>query len=199
MLRNAEAGRPSGTAAEKEVAVRNPLDSAESVTMVQKWEKVWQNSTEIKQTYEEKLEGAQGADVFKYIVLINISALEGYVTQSRLQAQQSFNLSKGIAVAGFVLLSIAILLSIVLTSLGRETLNAAYLSGIAGVLTEFIAGVFFLLYSRTLGQINLFHDKLVDMQKMALQQIAALPPTYPIPTYPDELEQSAAPPAETAL
>ncbi|MCZ7555008.1 MAG: hypothetical protein M5R41_01225 [Bacteroidia bacterium] len=179
--------------------MRNPLDSAESVTMVQKWEKVWQNSAEVKQTYEEKLEGAQGADVFKYIVLINISALEGYVTQSRLQAQQSFNLSKGIAVAGFVLLSIAILLSIVLTSLGRETLNAAYLSGIAGVLTEFIAGVFFLLYSRTLGQINLFHDKLVDMQKMALQQIAALPPTHPVSTSPDDLEQSAAPPAEMAL
>jgi hypothetical protein len=51
-------------------------------------------------------------------------------------------------------------------------MNAAYLAGIAGVLTEFIAGVFFYLYSKTLGQINLFHDKLVDMQKTALTHIS---------------------------
>jgi hypothetical protein len=171
--------------------MRNPLDSSESVYMVQNWEKVLQTSTEVKQSYEQKLESAQGADVFKYIVLINISVLEGYVIQSRLQAQQNFNLSKVTAVAGFVLLSIAILLSIALTGLGRESLNAAYLSGVAGILTEFIAGVFFLLYSRTLGQINLFHDKLVEMQKMALQQIATLPPVLPANNHPEYMEQNA--------
>ena len=56
--------------------------------------------------------------------------------------------------------------------LGNQNLNAAYLAGIAGVLTEFISGVFFFLYSKTLSQINLFHDKLVDMQKTALDHIS---------------------------
>ena len=32
--------------------------------------------------------------------------------------------------------------------------------------------MFFFLYSKTLSQINLFHDKLVDMQKTALIHIS---------------------------
>ena len=125
-----------------------------------------------KRTYEEKLERAEGQDVYKYVLLINISALEGYVAQARLQAQQSFNLSKFVAIAGFFIVALAIGLSVYFTISGNKNLNAAYLAGVAGVLTEFIAGVFFYLYSKTLTQINLFHDKLVDMQKTALVYIS---------------------------
>lgn len=125
-----------------------------------------------KRTYEDKLEKAQGPDIYKYVLLINISALEGYVAQARLQAQQSFNLSKVVAIMGFLIVVIAIGLSIYLTIIGNQNLSAAYLAGIAGVLTEVIAGVFFFLYSKTLNQINLFHDKLVDMQKTALTYIS---------------------------
>ncbi len=124
-----------------------------------------------KRTYEEKLEKAQGTDIYKYVLLINISALEGYVAQARLQAQQSFNMSKVVSLTGFLIVAIAIGLSIFLTISGNQNLNAAYLTAIAGVLTDFIAGVFFYLYSKTLSQINLFHDKLVDMQKTALEYI----------------------------
>ncbi len=130
------------------------------------------NSTTAKQTYEDKLEKAVGIDIYKYVLLININALEGYVAQARLQAQQSFNLSKNIAITGFIIISSAIVLSIIYTLIGNVNLNAAYLAGIAGVLTEFISGIFFFLYSKTLTQINLFHDKLVDMQKTALVHIA---------------------------
>ncbi len=129
-------------------------------------------SYEDKRTYEDKLEKAKGTDVYKYVLLINISALEGYVAQARLQAQQSFNLSRFVALTGFLIVAVAIGLSVYLTMIGNQNLNAAYLAGVAGVLTEFIAGVFFFLYSKTLSQINLFHDKLVDMQKTALIHIA---------------------------
>jgi hypothetical protein len=129
-------------------------------------------SYEDKKTYEEKLENAKGRDVYKYVLLINISALEGYVAQARLQAQQSFSLSKGVAITGFTIITIGIGLSVYLTINGNQNLNAAYLAGIAGVLTEFTSGVFFFLYSKTLSQINLFHDKLVDMQKTALSHLA---------------------------
>ena len=125
-----------------------------------------------KRTYEEKLENASGSEIYKYVLLINISALEGYVAQARLQAQQSFNLSRVISISGFMIVAISIGLSVYFTLIGNENLNAAYLAGTAGVLTEFIAGVFFYLYSKTLTQINLFHDKLVDMQKTALTYIS---------------------------
>lgn len=129
-------------------------------------------STEEKKNYSEKLENASGDDIFKYILLINISALDGYVAQTRIQAQQSFQLSKIVAIIGFVILSIAIGLSIYLTMAGNTNLNAAYLGGVAGIITEFIAGVFFYLYNKTLQQINLFHDKLVMMQQTSMSYIA---------------------------
>jgi len=125
-----------------------------------------------KKSYEEKLEKALGPDVYKYVLLINVSALDGYIAQARLQAQQSFNLSRFVAIIGFIILIFAIGLSTYLTIIGHLNFNAAYLAGIAGVLVEFVAGVFFLLYSKTLNQINLFHDKLVDMQKTALEYLA---------------------------
>ena len=124
-----------------------------------------------KKTYEEKLENAKGPDIFKYVLLINISALEGYVAQARLQAQQSFTLSKLVAITGFAIIVTAICLSVFLTMTANQNLNAAYLTSIAGILTEFTSGVFFFLYSKTLSQINLFHDKLVDMQKTALSHL----------------------------
>ena len=129
-------------------------------------------SADDKRTYEQKLEIAKGTEIYKYVLLINIAALEGYVAQARLQAQQSFNLSKGVAIAGFTIIAVAIVLSVALTVQGTTNLSAAYLAGVAGVLTEFTSGIFFFLYSKTLAQINVFHDKLVDMQKTALMHLS---------------------------
>lgn len=147
-----------------------------SVKVVESFTNSAKKSYDDKKSYEEKLENANGNDVYKYVLLINVSALEGYVAQARLQAQQSFDLSKVVAVIGFTIISIAIVLSVYLTINGNTSLNAAYLTGVAGVLTEFTSGVFFFLYSKTLGQINLFHDKLVDMQKTALSYLASSRP-----------------------
>lgn len=142
-----------------------------NVNMIKSYEESAKKSYDAKLTYIEKLERASGTDVYKYVLLINVAALEGYVAQARLQAQHSFNLSRIIAITGFVIIAVAIIISVILTATGHDNLNAAYLSGIAGILTEFISGVFFYLYSKTLTQINLFHDKLVDMQKTALNHI----------------------------
>lgn len=120
-----------------------------------------------KRTYADKLEQAQGDDVFKYLLLMNASALEQYVTQTRLQAEQSFRLSRVVAIVGFVLLAISIGLGVYINMSGGETLDVAYLSGIAGVLTEFISGVFFYLYNRTLQQLNLFHNRMLSAQHVA--------------------------------
>jgi hypothetical protein len=130
-----------------------------------------EKNDEKKKSYEDKLEKASGNDVYKYVLLINMSALGSYVAQARLQAQQSFNLSRIVACAGFVIVAVAVVMSVYLGSRGNQSLNPAYLTGIAGVLTEFISGVFFFLYSKTLGQINLFHDKLVEMEKTALSHL----------------------------
>jgi|SRR5882762_4594427 len=125
-----------------------------------------------KETYIEKLEMASGENVFKYVLLINVSALEGYVAQTRIQAEQSFRLSKVVAFTGFMLLGTGIALSIYLSLSGKPSLDSAYLAAISGLLTEFISGVFFYLYNRTLQQMNRFHDKLVAMQQTSMAFLA---------------------------
>lgn len=101
-----------------------------------------------------------------------MAALEGYVAQTHIQAEQSFRLTKIVAAIGFAMLGVGIVLAIYLSALDRPTLDAAYLAAIAGVLTEFISGVFFYLYNRTLQQINLFHDRLIAMQQTSMAYLA---------------------------
>lgn len=103
-----------------------------------------------KRTFIQKLEAAKGDDVFKYLLLINTSALEGYIAQTRHQADQSFQLSQKVAVVGFVLITLGIVIGYYSNITGKSSFETAYLSSIAGILTEFISGVFFYLYNKTL-------------------------------------------------
>lgn len=124
-----------------------------------------------KRQYIAKLEEATGEDVFKYLLLMNTAALEDYVAQTRLQAQQSFRLSSAISVIGFLLLGVGIALGFYLGTTGKD-LDSAYLASAAGVLTEFISGVFFYLFNKTLQQLNRFHDKLITSQHISLSFMA---------------------------
>ena len=131
------------------------------------------SATKEKKSYTERLENARGDAIYKYLLLINTSALDAYVAQARLQADQSFRLSRRLAIAGFALLSLAIVLSITITALGQAEPDAAYLAAIAGALTQFVSGVMFYIYNRTLQQINKFHDKLVSSQQIAMAFLAS--------------------------
>ena len=125
-----------------------------------------------KKTYTEKLEKAEGDDIFKFILLLSTSALEEYIAQTRLQAEQSFQLSKIVALVGFGILLVGLILGIYSNFSNRSGLDAAYLASIAGIIIEFISGVFFYLYNRTLQQLNLFHDKMISSQHVAVSFIA---------------------------
>lgn len=121
--------------------------------------------------YRETLERAAGSAVFKYVLLISEAATDLYVNQARQQAEQSFRLSRRVAIVGFVLLSIGVTMGIVGTFLDRA-LDAGLLSASGGVLAEFIAGVFFYLYNKNLEQINGFYDHLMGQQHEALTVLA---------------------------
>ena len=125
-----------------------------------------------KKSYTAKLEETEGDDIFKYLLLIDTSALEGYVTQTRLQAEQSFRLSKYVSIVGFVLITIGIVLGAYSSYVSSSGLEVAYLTSAAGILTEFISGVFFYLYNRTLEQLNLFHDKLLSSKQIIISFLA---------------------------
>ena len=123
-----------------------------------------------KQSYQERLESARNDDVFKYVFLINSASVEQYVSQSRAQATTSFALSRMAALAGFALLVLSILIGLG-SEITGHSLSIAYLSGVGGVITEFIAGVFFWIYNRTLRQINMFYAGMMNQQHEALNAI----------------------------
>src|SRR4030067_1243850 len=61
--------------------------------------------------YREKARTAtECIEVFKNLLLAENKALEGYIAQTRAQADDSFQLSKKVAIAGFILIFIGIAL-----------------------------------------------------------------------------------------
>lgn len=140
---------------------------------LQFFKKTTERATEQRENYAAKLESATGDGVFKYVLLMNVSALEGYVAQTRIQAAQSFRLSQIVAVVGFLLIATGVAAGIYLSVTRQRVLDMAYIASGAGILTEFVSGVFFYLYNRTLHQINRFHDKLVAMEQTSMSLLAS--------------------------
>lgn len=119
--------------------------------------------------YALKLESATGADLFKYFLLINVAAIEKYITQTRIQAELSFRLSKRVAIWAFVLIAGGVVLAIYSAFINKSGgLTPALVATLAGVFTQLISGVFFYLYNRTLQQFNLFGDKISAAQRLAM-------------------------------
>lgn len=77
------------------------------------------------------------------------------------------------ATIGFTLICVGIVVGIVSNFVGDITLDVAYLTSIAGILTEFISGGFFYLYNRTLQQLNRFHDKLLASKENSMALLAS--------------------------
>lgn len=118
--------------------------------------------------YVTKLGDAQGNDVFKYLLLLNWIDCQGYVTEVQFQAQKSFRWSAGSAVAGFSLLTLLVIASVAskMPQLHMESIELAWVSGISCVVTTFISGIFFYLYSRALKRLTEFHTQLRETQRI---------------------------------
>ena len=136
--------------------------------LAKKFSEIVDEASKEKKDYTGKLEVAEGDAAFKYLLLIQVSALEGYVAQTRGQAEQSFQLCKRVAIVGFIIIAAGIIVGIVSNFTETMQLKVAYLASTAGILTEFVSGVFFYLYNRTLQQLNLFHDKLLATQQISM-------------------------------
>jgi Cyanobacterial TRADD-N associated 2-Transmembrane domain len=151
-----------------------PLLSSEVVKLAvgaaSSWRKRADAATEDQRDYQEKLENAPADNVFRYVFLINNAAVEKYVSQSRAQAEASFLLSRRAGIAGFALLLGSIVIGLVYQRTDHP-LDIAYLSAVAGAITQFLSGVFFWLYNRTLQQINLFYQGIMSQQTEALAAI----------------------------
>lgn len=101
-------------------------------------------------------------DVFKNSIEMSYTYLNQYYQQTRDHAQRGFVVTLGIAIFGAVLISGGI----VAMFFGK--VNPSYITCAAGVVTEFIAAVFFYLYNRTVSSMSNYHNKLVLSQNVSI-------------------------------
>lgn len=107
---------------------------------------------------QEKLE----EDFFTKLVKINFKYLDQYYLQTQAQADKGFALSAAVSVIALLI----IVAGIGMMFAGKT--EASYVSVAAGVLSEFIASVFFFLYNRTVTKMGEYHQKLVLTQNVGL-------------------------------
>lgn len=101
---------------------------------------------------------------FDRLVEINVRNLGEYYALVKAHAENSFRVSLWVGLLGFALIAIGLIFGFS----NPTYLPIAYISAAAGALTEFIAGVFFYLYSNTVRQMKEYHDSLLETQNVLL-------------------------------
>ena len=125
-------------------------------------------SADRPQTVIQKLDKAAAEDdekkYFSTLITGNVEYIGRYYALIEEQANKSFRLTRNVAVAGFVLLSVGIIVSF-FQGLDKP---ASVLTVTSGLLIEFISAVFFYLYNRTITELDTYHDKLIQVQNTML-------------------------------
>lgn len=101
---------------------------------------------------------------FESLVKINVDNLAEYYSLVKVHTNNSFKASLGVGLIGFVLIMIGVIAGFG----GVATATPAKVAATSGVLTEFISGVFFYLYSKTVRQLKDYHDSLLAVQNILL-------------------------------
>jgi hypothetical protein len=97
------------------------------------------------------------ASYFDSLVRINVENLAAYYGLVKVQTDKSFAVSVIMGIAGFILIAFGLL--------SHESTTTV--ASASGVITEFIAAVFFYLYNRTVRQMKEYHDTLISAQTPA--------------------------------
>ncbi len=101
-------------------------------------------------------------DVFKNSIQMSYTYLNQYYQQTREHAQRGFMVTVGVAIFGALLICAGIV------AMFFGPVSPSYITCASGVITEFIAAVFFYLYNRTVSSMSNYHDKLVLSQNISI-------------------------------
>lgn len=112
----------------------------------------------------ERLTRDSEGDVIGTIQL-SLNQLAEYYTINKSQARNSFNVSVGAIVVGLITLLTGAWL---LLAKKNPNIQMATITGISGVLIQFIGGAYFVLYRHSLAQLNRFYEQLLRTQYMML-------------------------------
>lgn len=116
----------------------------------------------IAQLGGDKLKENIEENFFTKLVQINFKYLDQYYLQTQEQANKSFQLSAFAAISGLAIIVIGI------SMMFFNKIEPAYVTTSAGILSEFIAAIFFYLYNKTILKMSQYHQKLVITQNVSL-------------------------------
>ncbi|MEI8030797.1 MAG: hypothetical protein WCH35_13550 [Comamonadaceae bacterium] len=117
----------------------------------------------IIQTKAQQLQDNIGQDFFTTLVRINFKYLDQYYFQTQEQANKSFLLSVYASIGGGLIIAVGIL-----SMLFGKTANVSYVTTASGLVSQFIAAVFFYLYNQTVLKMGEYHQKLVLTQNIGI-------------------------------
>ena len=98
------------------------------------------------------------------IIKLNLNQLDEYYTINKSQSKKSYNFSILTIATGFILLCITVI--ILVTEVGEQTL--AVVTGISGVISEFIGATSLLLYKESTKHLHEFIERLTYLQRVML-------------------------------
>jgi hypothetical protein len=117
----------------------------------------------IIQTKAQLLQDNIGQDFFTTLVRINFKYLDQYYFQTQEQANKSFLLSVYASVGGGLIIAVGIL-----SLIFGKAANVSYVTTASGLVSQFIAAVFFYLYNQTVLKMGEYHQKLVLTQNIGI-------------------------------
>lgn len=101
-------------------------------------------------------------DIFENSIKMSYKYLDQYYLQTREQAQRGFFVTVCVAVFGALLIFVGVV------AMFLEKVQPSYITCASGVITEFIAAVFFYLYNKTVSSMSKYHNKLVLSQNISI-------------------------------
>jgi phosphate/sulfate permease len=107
----------------------------------------------------------ESASYFDLLVQINVENLASYYTLVKVHTSKSFTTAIVVGVIGFIFVIAGLVAGFI--GIGNTPV-ISYIATGSGVITEFIAGVFFYLYNRTVRQMKEYHDSLLTVQNILL-------------------------------
>ena len=125
------------------------------------------NSIKTKEKIVEKINVEElinelDKDFNNNMIKINIYQLNAYNDQTKSQANKSFKIASRTSIIGFILLCIG------LVSVFWGKNKPGYLTTGVGLLIEFLSGIIFYLYNKTIVKMGEYHKKIVLTQNIAL-------------------------------
>jgi uncharacterized membrane protein len=103
-------------------------------------------------------------EYFDSLVKINVENLSAYYTLVKTHTQQSFKVSLMAGIVGFILIGVGLVIGFQYENFK----SIGIISTGAGIFVEFISGVLFYLYNKTVRQLKDYHDSLINVQNILL-------------------------------